>query len=52
MACFPGLRLGRTGAADGDIPYEWWPILRERNLYRHLATAEVVVKRIDGDRDR
>ena len=24
--------------------YEWWPILRERNLYRHLATAEVVVR--------
>ena len=28
--------------------YEWWPILRERNLYRHLATAEVVVRPIDG----
>ncbi len=28
--------------------YEWWPILRERNLYRHLATAEVIVKPIDG----
>ena len=24
--------------------YDWWPILKERNLYRHLATAEVVVK--------
>jgi hypothetical protein len=28
--------------------YEWWPILRERNLYRHLATAEVVVRSISG----
>lgn len=28
--------------------YEWWPILRERNLYRHLATAEVIVKPIAG----
>ena len=27
--------------------YEWWPILRERNLYRHLATAEVVVRAIE-----
>ncbi len=28
--------------------YEWWPILRERNLYRHLATAEVIVRPING----
>jgi hypothetical protein len=28
--------------------YEWWPIVRERNLYRHLATAEVIVRRIEG----
>jgi len=28
--------------------YEWWPILRERNLYRHLATAEVIVRPIAG----
>ena len=27
--------------------YDWWPLLRERNLYRHLATAEVVVRPID-----
>ncbi len=26
--------------------YEWWPILRERNLYRRLARAEVVVRPI------
>jgi hypothetical protein len=26
--------------------YDWWPLLRERNLYRHLATAEVVVRPI------
>ncbi|MCB1502061.1 MAG: hypothetical protein KDK07_20130 [Bauldia sp.] len=29
--------------------YEWWPILRERNLYRRLAAAGVAVKPI-GDR--
>jgi len=27
--------------------YEWWPLLGERNLYRRLATAEVVVRPID-----
>jgi hypothetical protein len=26
--------------------YEWWPILRERNLYRRLARAEVIVRPI------
>ena len=26
--------------------YEWWPILRERNLYRRLARAEVVLRPI------
>lgn len=26
--------------------YDWWPLLRERNLYRHLSTAEVVVRPI------
>jgi len=29
--------------------YEWWPIQRERNLYRHLATAEVIVRPIQGN---
>jgi len=30
--------------------YEWWPLVRERNLYRHLATADVIVKAIpSGD---
>jgi hypothetical protein len=28
--------------------YEWWPILRERNLYRRLASAGVVIEPI-GD---
>jgi hypothetical protein len=28
--------------------YEWWPILRERNLYRRLAKAEVIVRPIDA----
>lgn len=28
--------------------YDWWPLLKERNLYRHLATAEVIVKAIEG----
>lgn len=27
--------------------YEWWPVLKERNLYRHLATADVMVKAVD-----
>lgn len=29
--------------------YEWWPILRERNLYRRLARAEVIVRPIATD---
>ena len=32
--------------------YEWWPILRERNLYRHLATAEVVVRSVVSEDKR
>jgi hypothetical protein len=28
--------------------YDWWPILGERNLYRRLASAEVVVKAMAG----
>ena len=27
--------------------YDWWPLLRERNLYRHLATAEVVLRLLE-----
>ncbi len=26
--------------------YDWWPILKERNLFRHLATATVLVKAV------
>ena len=27
--------------------YEWWPIVRQRNIYRRLASAPVVVKSSD-----
>lgn len=26
--------------------YDWWPLLSDRRLYRHLATAEIVVRPI------
>ncbi len=32
--------------------YDWWPLLRERNLYRHLATAEVVVRPVVSPDER
>ena len=27
--------------------YDWWPLLKERNLYRDLDTATVLVKAVD-----
>ena len=36
--------VGRTMRPMEIFLYEWWPLLRERNLYRHLVTAEVVVR--------
>ena len=29
--------------------YEWWPLLRRRNLYRRLATAKVEVRSTSVD---
>jgi hypothetical protein len=32
--------------------YEWWPIVRRRNLYRRLADAKVELKRYEPSDQR
>jgi hypothetical protein len=34
------------------FPYEWWPIVRRRNLYRRISAAQVELKPYKRDDQR